>query len=155
MLGFTEKLWVVANHYKAKILCAGVIMNVFILLVAAEVAELVDAPDSKSGGVPPVWVQVPPSVPLLATTDCCVLARCRHFIAFVGNNRLLRLSTLPALHRLCWQQPTAASWHVAGTSSPFSYRSFTNRFLICIKPILSTCVKETLHDSLWSCPECP
>ena len=126
MFGFTEKLWVDDNHYKAKILCAGVIMDAFILLAAAEVAELVDAPDSKSGGVPPRVG----SSPTLGTT--------------VGNNRLLHLGTLLSLHRLCWQQPTAASWHVVDTSSPFSYRSFTNRFLICIKPILSTRVKGAL-----------
>ena len=34
-----------------------------IIPARAEVAESEDAPDSKSGGVTPVWVQVPPSVP--------------------------------------------------------------------------------------------
>ncbi len=39
----------------------------------AEVAKSVDAPDSKSGGVKPVWVQVPPSVWFSFLT---VLGRC-------------------------------------------------------------------------------
>lgn len=38
---------------------------VFVIMNAvAEVAELVDAPDSKSGGGDTMWVRFPPSVPL-------------------------------------------------------------------------------------------
>lgn len=41
----------------------------FVIMAAcAGVAELVDAPDSKSGGGDTVWVRVPPSVPLSAFT---------------------------------------------------------------------------------------
>ena len=40
------------------------------LLVPAEVVELADAPDSKSGGSDIVWVRVPPSAPKATVYGC-------------------------------------------------------------------------------------
>ena len=124
-------------------------------------AELADAPDSKSGSLRGVWVRFPPSAPCfqasggIATTAAPLpksvfVARANGYCSayYVKLNRLPTPRTLPDLARLLRaQRPylVTLAAQLANLAPPVSSRASYTAMLVVLRADLKICGKPTSH----------